>query len=59
MWCLVRRPGVSINELLIKVFVFLTAPVSAHVLAKAALAPAGPEGENPGAANEVTWTDRT
>ncbi|HSF47261.1 MAG TPA: Na+/H+ antiporter subunit G [Burkholderiales bacterium] len=31
------RPGLSLHELLIALFLFLTAPVSAHLLAKAAL----------------------
>jgi multicomponent K+:H+ antiporter subunit G len=30
-------PGVSLREILIAVFLFLTAPVSAHLLARAAL----------------------
>jgi multicomponent K+:H+ antiporter subunit G len=33
----VRGPVVSLHELMITVFVFLTAPVSAHMLVKAAL----------------------
>lgn len=36
-----RGAGVSLHELLITVFLFLTAPVSAHLLAKAALHLAG------------------
>lgn len=32
-----RDPGVSLHELLITLFLFITAPVSAHMLAKAAL----------------------
>ena len=31
------RPGVSVHEFLITLFLFLTAPVSAHLLVKAAL----------------------
>jgi len=31
------RPGVSMHELLITVFLFISAPVSAHLLVKAAL----------------------
>jgi multicomponent K+:H+ antiporter subunit G len=33
-----ESPGVSLHELLITMFVFLTAPISAHLLVKAALA---------------------
>ena len=33
----VRAPGFSVHEFLITLFLFLTAPVSAHLLAKAAL----------------------
>ena len=33
----VLRPGVSVHELLITVFLFISAPVSAHLLVKAAL----------------------
>ncbi|MCY1544816.1 monovalent cation/proton antiporter, MnhG/PhaG subunit [compost metagenome] len=32
-----RGNGVSLHELLIALFLFITAPVSAHMLAKAAL----------------------
>ncbi|MGY8832318.1 MAG: monovalent cation/H(+) antiporter subunit G, partial [Pseudomonadales bacterium] len=32
-----RGEGVSLHELLIALFLFITAPVSAHMLAKAAL----------------------
>lgn len=32
-----RGEGVSVHELLVTVFLFITAPVSAHVVAKAAL----------------------
>ncbi len=32
-----RGPGLSLHELLITLFLFLTAPVSAHILAKAAM----------------------
>lgn len=32
-----REPGVSLDEILVIVFLFLTAPVSAHMLARAAL----------------------
>ncbi|MGE0387082.1 MAG: Na+/H+ antiporter subunit G [Gammaproteobacteria bacterium] len=32
-----RDPGLSLHELLIALFLFITAPVSAHMLAKAAL----------------------
>jgi multicomponent K+:H+ antiporter subunit G len=31
------RPGLSVHEFLITVFLFLTAPISAHLLVKAAL----------------------
>jgi multicomponent K+:H+ antiporter subunit G len=33
----VRGPGFSLHEFLITIFLFLTAPVSAHLLVKAAL----------------------
>ncbi|MDX1756549.1 MAG: Na+/H+ antiporter subunit G [Marinobacter sp.] len=33
----VRSPGINIAEILITVFLFLTAPVSANILAKAAM----------------------
>lgn len=33
----VGRPGVSVHELLITLFIFLTAPVSAHLLIRAAM----------------------
>jgi multicomponent K+:H+ antiporter subunit G len=32
-----REPGVSLHEVLVAVFLFITAPVSAHLIAKAAL----------------------
>lgn len=32
-----REPGISLHEVLVAVFLFITAPVSAHVIAKAAL----------------------
>jgi len=32
----VEQPGLSLHEILITLFLFLTAPVSAHLLAKAA-----------------------
>lgn len=32
-----RSPGTTVHELLILVFLFLTAPISAHLLAKVAL----------------------
>lgn len=32
----VEKPGLSLHELLITLFLFMTAPVSAHLLAKAA-----------------------
>jgi multicomponent K+:H+ antiporter subunit G len=32
-----RGPGISLHEVLVAVFLFITAPVSAHVIAKAAL----------------------
>lgn len=40
-WFTVGKDGVSLHEILITVFLFVTAPVSAHVLAKAALKMAG------------------
>lgn len=33
----VREPGFSLHELLVALFLFITAPVSAHIVAKAAL----------------------
>ena len=33
-----RGPGLSLHEILVAVFLFLTAPVSAHLLVRAALA---------------------
>lgn len=33
----VRGPGVSVHEILIALFLFLTAPISAHLLVKAAM----------------------
>ena len=33
----VRGPGLSVHEILIAVFMFLTAPISAHLLVKAAM----------------------
>ena len=33
----VRGPGLSVHEMLIGLFVFITAPVSAHLLVKAAM----------------------
>lgn len=33
----VREDGVSVHEILVTLFLFITAPVSAHLLAKAAL----------------------
>lgn len=38
----IRGPGWSVHEFLITLFLFLTAPVSAHLLVKAAMALAGP-----------------
>ena len=32
-----HEPGVSLHEVLVAVFLFITAPVSAHIIAKAAL----------------------
>ncbi len=32
-----REPGLSLHEVLVTLFLFITAPVSAHLLAKAAL----------------------
>lgn len=37
LWFSVARGGASLHELLITLFLFLTAPVSAHLLIKAAL----------------------
>ncbi len=33
----IQGPGVSLHEILVTLFLFITAPVSAHLLAKAAL----------------------
>jgi len=33
----VRNPGFSVHEFLVTLFLFLTAPVSAHLLVKAAM----------------------
>ncbi len=33
----VRGPGLSVHEILIALFLFLTAPISAHLLVKAAM----------------------
>ncbi len=54
-----RGPGVSVHELLITMFVFLTAPVSAHLLAKAALRLARRDEAGRGKSDEVPWTDHT
>jgi multicomponent K+:H+ antiporter subunit G len=37
IWFSFGRDGISVHELLITVFLFITAPVSAHLMAKAAL----------------------
>jgi len=37
LWFSSRDAGVSLHELLILLFLFITAPISAHMLAKAAL----------------------
>jgi multicomponent K+:H+ antiporter subunit G len=49
----VRDGAVSLHELLITAFVFFTAPVSGHLLAKAALHLAGESAEAPGAPEET------
>ena len=41
-----RGEGISLHELLITLFLFITAPVSAHMLAKAALQQKLPINEN-------------
>jgi multicomponent K+:H+ antiporter subunit G len=53
-----RGEGVSLHEVLVTVFLFITAPVSAHLLAKAALhlrvrsvAPPPPQAESAGGAD--------
>ena len=51
----VRDGAVSLHEVLIAVFVFLTAPVSGHLLAKAALHLAGQSVES-GAGVQLRWT---
>jgi multicomponent K+:H+ antiporter subunit G len=43
----VRVPGFSVHEFLITVFLFLVAPVSAHLMVKAALHVARAEGGDP------------
>ncbi len=55
LWFSVRGEGVSLHEVLVTLFLFITAPVSAHLIAKAALhlrlparpgtAPAAPESD--------------
>ncbi len=42
LWFSIARGAVSLHELLITLFLFLTAPVSAHLLVKAALRVAKP-----------------
>ncbi len=37
LWFSVRGEGVSLHELLVACFLFLTAPISAHMMARAAL----------------------
>ncbi|WP_295383830.1 Na+/H+ antiporter subunit G [uncultured Thiodictyon sp.] len=37
LWFSTRGTGLSLHELLVTLFLFITAPVSAHLLAKAAL----------------------
>ena len=37
LWLSIQDGGISVREVLIAAFLFLTAPVSAHLLAKAAL----------------------
>ena len=37
VWFSARGPGLSLHEVLVTLFLFITAPVSAHLLAKAAL----------------------
>ena len=53
-----RGPGVSVHEPLITLFVFLAAPVSAHLLAKAALRLAQRGNGTSVEDGETTWTDR-
>lgn len=59
----VRGDGVSLHELLVAVFLFLTAPVSAHLMARAALhlgvdsVSAGPTTANAPDAHEPSPTD--
>jgi multicomponent K+:H+ antiporter subunit G len=36
LWFSATRPGISLHEVLVTVFLFLTAPVSAHLLLRAA-----------------------
>ena len=46
LWFSVRGEGLSLHEVLVTLFLFITAPVSAHLIAKAALhlrLPARPE----------------
>jgi multicomponent K+:H+ antiporter subunit G len=38
LWHAVRGDGLGLRELLVTVFLFITAPVSAHLMARAALA---------------------
>ena len=43
----VRGPGISVHEILIALFLFLTAPISAHLLVKAAMHLARVDRESP------------
>lgn len=49
-WHAVLGDGLGLRELLIAVFLFITAPISAHVMARAALASAT---QNPDSASEL------
>jgi multicomponent K+:H+ antiporter subunit G len=42
-----RGPGLSLHEILVIAFLFLTAPVSAHLMGKASLHLAGKDEEEP------------
>jgi multicomponent K+:H+ antiporter subunit G len=55
-----RQPGLSLHELLVTFFLFITAPVSAHLLARAARhcrVPIQPDTRPPGSADRGDRSD--
>jgi multicomponent K+:H+ antiporter subunit G len=50
-------PGVSLHEVLVTVFLFMTAPVSAHLVSKAALHMGVPTGEARVGGDDAPATD--